>query len=130
MNKKFFSLNLDFLGFSASMLCALHCISLPLLLTIGALAGFSWLKDPFTEAIFISLSLTIASWSLVRSYFTHQRWSAIRLVAFGFIFILASRFLSAGWEPTLAMLGGVTIAGAHWKNWLLCKTGDSTAIKN
>lgn len=124
MKQKFFSLNLDFLGFSASMVCALHCMALPLVMTFSALSGLAWLENPWIEAIFIGLSFGIASWSLTRSYRLHQQMAAIRIVVIGFVFIIVSRFADHGWEPILAAVGGMTIAGAHWKNWRLqgCST--------
>ncbi len=124
MKQKFFSPNLDFLGFSASMVCALHCMALPLVMTFGVLSGVAWLEDPRIEAFFITLSFVIAIWSLARSYRLHQQMAAIRIVVFGFAFIVISRFADHAWEPILAAVGGVTIAGAHWKNWRLqgCST--------
>jgi hypothetical protein len=122
MKQKFFSPNLDFFGFSASMLCAVHCMALPLVMMFGALSGLAWLENPWIEAIFIGLSFVIATWSLTRSYLLHHHhFTAIRMVAIGFVFLLISRFVEHNWEPILAAVGGITIAGAHWKNWKLQK---------
>ncbi|MFN7116212.1 MAG: MerC domain-containing protein [Saprospiraceae bacterium] len=122
MKQKFISTHLDFLGFSASMLCALHCMAIPLVMTIGALSGLAWLENPWIEATFIGLSFVIATWSLTRSYLLHHHHlTAIRIVALGFALILVSRFVEHHWEPIFAAVGGITIAGAHWKNWQLQK---------
>ena len=125
MKKKkssFFSLNLDFVGFTASMLCAVHCAAVPLLLTFGALSGLAWLETPWIEMSFIGVSLVVASWSLLRSYLIHhQKFTAISVVLLGFLLIVTSRFAAEGWEPALTVLGGVAIAVAHIINWRMCK---------
>lgn len=112
------------------MLCALHCMAIPLVMTVGALGGVAWLEDPWLEAIFIGLSFVIASWSLTRSYLSHHYWTAIRIVIVGFIFLILSRFVAHAWEATLAAIGGITIAGAHWKNWHLQKKYTQCALKS
>ncbi len=122
MRQKFFSNHLDFFGFSASMLCAVHCIAIPVVMAVGAISGLAWLKNPWMEALFIALSFIIASWSLSRSYLLYRHSIiAIRIMAIGFAFIIISRFTEYAWEPILAAAGGITIATAHWKNWQLQK---------
>ncbi len=131
MKSKFISTNLDFLGFSASMLCAVHCMALPVLLAIGALSGLAWLEHPMVETVFIGLSFLIATWSLTRGYLSqHRHFTAIRMVVIGFVLLLLSRFVENEWEAILAGLGGVTIASAHWLNWRLCQKSESCIVKN
>ena len=118
MQDKFFSSNLDFLGFSASLLCAIHCISLPLLLSVGALGGLAWLENELLEHGIILLSFIIASWSLGQSYFKYRiRLDAIAIVLLGFGFILAAHAFAENLEPVLMMIGGICIALAHYLNW-------------
>lgn len=121
MKNKFFSFHLDFLGFSASVLCAVHCMAIPVVMAVGAFSGLAWISNPWMEAGFIGLSFGIASWSLLQSYFQHHRqYLPLRIVAVGFALLLLSRFTGQAWEPFLAALGGIAVAGAHWANWRLC----------
>ncbi|MEM6698014.1 MAG: MerC domain-containing protein [Bacteroidota bacterium] len=118
MQNKFFSGNLDFLGFSASLLCAIHCISLPMLLSVGALGGLAWLENELFEHGIILFSFIIASWSLGQSYFKYRiKLDAIMVVLVGFGFILAAHTFAEGIEPILMMIGGTCIAFAHFLNW-------------
>ncbi len=122
MEKKFFSLHLDFVGFWASALCAVHCLAVPVVVAMGAGNGLAWLSDPWLEFGFIGAAIAIAGWSLARSYFQHHRkFTAISVVAGGFLLLLLSRFVEHEWEPTLAVLGGIVIAAAHVVNWRLCR---------
>lgn len=118
MQEKFFSGNLDFVGFSASLLCAIHCISLPILLSIGTLSGLAWLENELLEHGIILFSFIIASWSLGQSYFKYRiRLDAIAVVLLGFGFILAAHTFAESIEPILMMIGGCCIAFAHFLNW-------------
>lgn len=122
MREKFFSLHLDFMGFWASALCALHCMAVPLVVTFGAVSGLAWLSHPWLEMGFIITSIVAASWSLGRSYiYYHRRWGAIVVVMAGFVLLILSRFAEHSWEPLLAVLGGASIAGAHVFNWRLSR---------
>ncbi|MEL7122079.1 MAG: MerC domain-containing protein [Bacteroidota bacterium] len=123
MKDRFFSLNKDFVGFIASMACAIHCSLLPLALTFGALSGLAWMERPWVEAVFIILSIIIATWSLADGYFNkHKNFKAIAIVIVGFSLIIMSRFVEGNWEAILTTLGGIGIAVAHYVNWTLLKT--------
>ncbi len=120
MKTKFVTLNLDFLGFSASMLCAVHCAALPFVMTVGALNSLTWLDNALLESLFIVSSFGIATWSLLKSYWWHhRRLLAIGVVSIGFVLLATSRLVAEDWEPLLAVMGGVTIAVAHVINWRL-----------
>lgn len=124
MHSKFISLHLDFLGFSASMLCAVHCLALPFILTFGTLSGLSWMENHAIEISFLLVSLLLASLSLVQAYRKrHGRLTAIYVVLLGFLIIMASRFLGGNAHVILAGIGGSIVAAAHIINWRLlqCK---------
>lgn len=129
MENRFFGFNWDFFGFMASLACALHCASVPLLLTFGALGGLAWLEHPMVEGAFIVLSLLLASWSLINGYFNqHRNVSALLTVVLGFVLIIASRFTEGSAEVILTVFGGLTIALAHYINWKLLKVCQSCVI--
>lgn len=124
MKNKFFSFNLDFLGFSASFLCAIHCALLPVLLTFSAMSGLEFLEDPYIEYGMIGLSAVLASISLITSYRkNHGNALPLIVVTVGFSFIVLSRFggESEVFEAVLMTIGGLSIATAHVLNWRLCK---------
>jgi hypothetical protein len=115
---RFFGLNLDFLGFSASFLCAVHCISLPLILSLGLIGGSSWLVDETIELVFVVASIAIATYALGKSYFKeHKQIQPLRWAFTGILFLVISRFLETPAEHYLTALGGFSIAYAHYINW-------------
>jgi hypothetical protein len=117
---RFFGLNLDFLGFSASFLCAIHCMGLPFVLSLGLIGGSSWLLDETMELAFILASVGIATFALGKSYLKeHQQLRPLAWALTGILFLLISRFLEGPAEHYLTALGGFTIAYAHYVNWKL-----------
>ena len=122
MKNQFVSWNLDFVGFSASLLCAIHCAALPFLLTLAPLAGLQFLDNHWIEIGMIILSLFIATSSLLGSYRTHRRYGALMIAMLGFGLILAGKLLEGEWQEMLfTSSGGFAIAIAHIVNWNLIR---------
>ncbi|HAA11802.1 MAG TPA: MerC domain-containing protein [Cytophagales bacterium] len=119
MKNKFIGLHLDFIGFSASMLCAIHCAAVPFLLTLAPLAGLQFLENPWIEYSIILLSLFIASNALIHGYRKHHKKSLPLMIALaGFLLIGAGHGLATeSQEIFLTSVGGVSIAIAHLINW-------------
>ena len=119
MKNQFVGLHLDFVGFSASLLCVLHCVALPFLLSLTPLAGLQFIDNPWVEYVIILLSLFIASNAFLRSYNRHHQKSLVLIIAvLGFILIGIGQVLEPEWkEVLLTSSGGVIIAIAHLINW-------------
>ena len=121
---KISSINLDFLGFSASMLCAIHCALLPFVMTVGTLGGLSWLDTPWIEISFILLSVVLASLSLYPAYNKgHKDAKPLKVAAIGFLLLFLSRLGGHGTAVEVIPIvgGGVLIAISHFLNWRLLK---------
>lgn len=119
MRNNFISLNLDFVGFSASLLCAVHCAAMPFLLSLLPLAGLHFLHHPAVEYSVILLSFLIASKSLTHGYVRHHKnIYPLLVVAFGFLLIGLGHTIHAGWvELGLIVPGATFVSIAHLLNW-------------
>lgn len=119
MKNQFVGLNLDFAGFTASLLCAIHCAALPFLLSMAPLAGLQFLDNPWIEYAIILLSFFIASSALIHGYSQHHHKSlALSVAIAGFVFIaLGHTIVSEQMEGYFTASGGVLIAVAHVINW-------------
>lgn len=118
--RKFINNNIDFWGFLASFLCALHCAAVPLILLFGSLGSFAWLANHTVELVFISLSIVLAYWSLWTSYTKHHKQrKAVNIVLFGFTFLIISRLVPHHIGDILVVIGGLIVAYAHYVNWRL-----------
>ena len=120
MKEKKYALHLDLIGMASSLLCAIHCIALPVALTVGAMSGLFWLGSPLLEWFFLATSVVVASLSLVQSYVQkHHQSQALWIAGAGFTLLVLSRFAAGASEHFLTAYGGVLIATAHYSNWRL-----------
>jgi len=121
MKNQFIGINLDFIGFSTSLLCAIHCAALPFLLTMAPLAGLQFLDNPWIEYSIILLSFFIASSAIIHSYLRHHhRPLALTIALTGFVLIGFGQVLESEWKEVLfTSIGGIAIAIAHLINWKL-----------
>ena len=120
---------LDLLGFSASFLCALHCLVMPLVLSLGLAGGMSWLESAWVEWSFILSTLVLASWSLFGSLSKHRNYKPLIIAGLGFVLIVVLHHVfedSIG--HYLSAIGGILVAYAHYYNWRLLHT-KSTVTK-
>lgn len=121
MRKKnqFIGLHLDFIGFSASLLCAIHCMAVPFLVTLAPLARLHVFHASWLEYTVIFLSFCIGSISLVHGYQTHhQNGLALVILVAGFLLIGSGHLFKTHWgELLLTGSGGIVIATAHLINW-------------
>lgn len=120
MKNKFFGLNLDFIGFTASILCAIHCAALPLVLAITATTGSSFIENSGIEVIVIAASVILGSAAVFRGYSKHKQAKPVYYLAIGFVLLIAGHaFDSLALEVILISIGAVFIASAHVANWKL-----------
>jgi len=120
---RFINNNIDFWGFLASFLCALHCAAVPLILLFGSLGSFAWLANHEVELGFIAVSIILAYWSLWTSYKKHhKKKKAVKIVLVGFGFLIVSRLVPHNIGDILVVIGGLIVAYAHYVNWRLLES--------
>lgn len=108
---------LDQLGMTASTLCALHCLLVPLLLTALPFAGLAFLVQPWIDIVTIAAGLLIGGVSLGISYTRHhRRILPLLLLIAGFTVIGAVHLMHAhpGMAPNYGRLGNIaSLPGYH-----------------
>ncbi|WP_422359203.1 MerC domain-containing protein [Reichenbachiella sp.] len=112
-------ISLDYVGFISSLVCAIHCGGLPLLISFTSLSGLGYLNNPWIEVALILFSLIIAFYALIIGYRRcHHRPLALIIVTLGFALLLFGHTSSSEWfEITFSTLGAIAIASAHFVNW-------------
>ena len=112
-------LNWDAVGIATSLLCAIHCALLPIVLTSLPLLGVNIIHNGPFEWIMIGLAFLIGAYALVHGYRKHHH-SLIPVILFGigFIFLAAKQFTSLH----LLFLGIAVslIISAHLLNYRYC----------
>jgi len=116
---------LDMTGVLASWLCAIHCLALPLAVSVLPLIGLSFLLSETAEMTFIVISVVIAALSLLPAYFReHRRLRAILFFTSGISLIVVSHLLfeeSLVLKAVLLISGGALITTAQFVNRRLCR---------
>jgi len=123
MSDRLRKLNLDVLGIGASLICAVHCAVLPLLMTLLPLLGLEMFKNEKLEYGLLSFTFLVGCTSLFRGYRYHHHYvKPLLLFALGFGFLLSGHFLAAAyWELLLVSTGALLVIIAHVWNLRECR---------
>lgn len=115
--------NLDTTGFWASLICAVHCVVVPMLLSFSVFGALPFLESKAIEYGILGISCIVGCSSLLPSYFRHHRkLNALLFLLTGFGMIVLGQFIDRGfYEVILTSLGAFSIALAHFINYKLCK---------
>src|SRR5688572_14991888 len=113
---------LDRTGMWTSALCAVHCIAVPVLISMSAFGSLAFLHNEHMENVVLAISAIVAVSSLIPSYVKHHRKVfPIIILLLGFCLIGMSR-LSVGLdESVMAASGAALVATAHFSNFRYCK---------
>lgn len=113
-------LNWDALGIGTSILCAIHCALLPVLMSALPIFGIDIIHNPFFEWGMITLAFVVGSYSLFHGYVKHHRSAKpVLIFSFGFIFLVLKQFFPA-YETPLLLIAVALIISAHYYNYRLC----------
>jgi MerC mercury resistance protein len=108
---------LDKIGICVSLLCAVHCAMLPLIITLLPLIGFKFLANEYFEMAIIASSLLIGYTSLRGSYRKHYNSKPLIIITQGFMVIFIGKiFVATHYEWLFLTAGGLLIATAHFYN--------------
>ncbi|MDQ8202100.1 MerC domain-containing protein [Pelagicoccus sp. SDUM812003] len=108
----------DLLGISLSVLCAIHCLSVPLLIGILPLIGLDFVADHEFEWVMMGIIFLVATWGYWRGYLRHRRKQIFWFLLLGVaIFACVRPFLSEEFHPVATLAGGLVFVMGHWKNW-------------
>ena len=112
---------LDKLGIWASGLCAVHCVSLPVLLPVAPLIGASFFAQDWFEHAILVTSLIVGFWAMLSGYYRYHRqtYPLLSIAAGGMIY-WNKDILGETWEPLTVAVGAFLIIFAHLANQRLC----------
>jgi hypothetical protein len=116
----------DYFGMTASTLCLLHCLGLPLLLSVFPLFGLALGDEVVHQYMAVMVTLPVV-FALIPGFVVHRRWLVLILGGFGLAcFIAAVLFIEPLYgetaETVLAMIGGAHLFVAHLKNRTFCRS--------
>jgi|TARA_R100001224_G_scaffold69972_1_gene42408 O-antigen ligase len=113
--------NLDKAGIWITTLCAIHCLLLPLILPLLAMAGLAFIGEDALENTILGLSVFVGLWSLVSGARKHGNWNLLTFLLLGAA-IYSQRDVLGHWgEPVIILFGAGLIIYAHVSNLRLIK---------
>lgn len=121
-----FSPSLDKYAISASALCAIHCLTLPLLLTLSPSLGSTILGQEAFHQLLLWLVVPLSMLSLSLGCKQHKDMAVAIFGTLGLITLLFTGIwghdvLGESGEKIATLVGAATIAGAHIRNFTLCR---------
>ena len=108
----------DAVGIGLSMLCAVHCVSVPILLSVLPMTGLGFVANHEFEWVMMGIIFVVAGVTFVRGYRRHRNRGVFVFFALGLvIFLFVRPFVPEDWHPFATIAGGLAFIAGHWKNW-------------
>ncbi|WP_462251338.1 MerC domain-containing protein [Ekhidna sp.] len=116
MNKKNTAI-LDMLGMCTSMVCAIHCLCIPLFLIFGFESILRIIDQEWIEGLIIGLSLVIGLVAFGGGYLRHKQHFIPVLFIAGFLLIVNGELVSNEWISLgLSISGAMVLIYTHVQN--------------
>ena len=117
-------INLDTLGISTSLLCAIHCAVLPLFFTSLPLFGFEILQNKTFEYSMIVIAAVIGLSALHHGWRRHHHKKLPLLVFITGLFFLVAKEVLVAAELALLIPAAGCIISAHFLNFRFCRQAN------
>lgn len=114
---------LDTVGACLSFACAIHCIAMPLVITVLPLLGLGILAHSKFETFMFITTISLASASLCWGTMIHKETRILLFVAAAIILFFLGGFSVHGQKEAIFVgTGGLCLAVGHYINRRLCKS--------
>lgn len=126
---------LDKLGLATSLVCAIHCAVLPLVVGILPLIGMGFMAHGLFDWAMVGLAISVGSFSLLHGHKKHKKHAPICFFIPGIFIILISLFVlthedgcehshegEIPYHSIIMAIGGLLVAVSHFINMKLCKS--------
>lgn len=109
--------NLNKVGLWLSVLCTIHCLAMPFLLSSLPFLGKNALSEQ-SEIILIAVSAGLAIYLLRKDYRNHRNIIPLALLCLALTFnVLGIFFVADTYEMLFNVTGGLLMASAYGLNW-------------
>lgn len=108
---------LNKVGLWLSILCTIHCIAMPFVITALPFLSGSFLSEQ-SEIYLIGASAALAIFLLIKDYLNHRNILPLVLLAIALCFnITGLFFVKNTYEIFFNVTGALVMATAYWINW-------------
>ncbi|GAB4153251.1 MAG: MerC domain-containing protein [Sphingomonadales bacterium] len=120
MTRQFAQKWLDRSALGVSALCLLHCLFVPLAVSLAPVFGWHLWHEDHSHFWFLALAIPLSVFGLWLGFQGHRRWRLLGLGAVGLGLMYVGLTAGASLQGTaFTMAGVVLVALAHWRNWRL-----------
>ena len=121
--------NSDKIAMTLSVICVIHCFFVPSFLILSAGYLSLTIDNEFVHKAIVLLAIPISIFALSIGYKNHKTKSFIPMAVFGLALlilavVLGESVLGEAGERILTLLGSISLAYAHYKNYKTCKELD------
>tara|TARA_B100001778_G_scaffold15372_1_gene11749 strand:+ start:489 stop:902 length:414 start_codon:yes stop_codon:yes gene_type:complete len=121
--------NSDKIAMTLSAICVVHCFFVPSFLILGAGYLSLTIDNELVHKAIVLLAIPISLFALSIGYKNHKTSSFIPMAIFGLILlilavVLGESVLGETGERILTLVGSISLAYAHYKNYQTCKELD------
>lgn len=117
---------LDKFAVSTSAICAIHCLCLPLILSVAPALGATVLGQESFHTMLLWLVLPLSLVALSMGCRKHKSRLVLFLGAVGLVVLVAAAtlghdILGESGERFATLIGAIAIALGHFRNYVLCR---------
>ena len=129
MQQTSLSPTLDKIAISASTVCAIHCLSLPLLLAVVPAAGATFLGEESFHQVLLWFVIPLSAVALTLGCRQHKDTLVAVSGIAGLVILIAIGIaghdaLGELGERVGTLVGSFAIAAGHLRNYMLCRNKD------
>lgn len=109
---------LDLYAAGLSLLCLLHCLALPLLVTVMPLIAHT-AESELVHRLLVLATVPVSLRVIWKTLAVHRNWLFIGAVLGGLGLLLVAAFIEAlsAFEEPITVVGGVLLCSAHLWHW-------------
>ncbi|RTE85678.1 MULTISPECIES: MerC domain-containing protein [Gammaproteobacteria] len=111
----------DKAGIWVAILCAIHCLLVPVILPTLSLMGLAFMGLFWVEMLVLSLSAIIGGSAVVMGLKHHGSFIPLLMLIAGIALFIAKHDLHAPWEQIVIVIASSLLIGAHSLNLYLCR---------
>ena len=130
---KSYQMGADKFSITLSVVCAFHCLILPVLITLAPTLAALNLDDERFHFWMVVAALPISVYGLTLGCKKHKRYQLLVLGFIGLLLLISALLLedqldvlnsSVINEKSMTLLGAIFLATGHWLNYRLCLRND------
>lgn len=120
---------LDKLAVALSAICLVHCLALPVLLTLAPISGSFLIEDELFHLLMLVVIVPISLIALTIGCRQHKDTATLVLGGLGLGILVLTAFFGHDWfgetgERVVTSGAGLILAAAHIRNYLICRRVD------